>query len=82
MAIPIFKFSSTDSIILHAFRCFSGDITVINFCNSWKREDIPINKPQQHKKPFSLTVDSLNSRNSNFCLEVLNVCFYAIIIVK
>ena len=82
MAIPKFKFSSTDSFTSHALGCFPGDIIVIDFCNSWKREDIPINKPQQYKKQFYWTVDSLDSRSSSFCLEVLNVCFYVIIIDK
>ena len=78
MAIPKFKFSSTDSITSHAFRCFSGDIIVINFCNSWKRKDIPIKKPQ-YEKQFYSTVDSLYLRNSSFLFrnfKCLLLCNY------
>ena len=71
--MPISKFK---------FGCFSGDVTVINFCNSWKRRNMPIKKPQQHKKHFQWTIGSLYLKNDNFCLEVFDVCFYVIIIAK
>ena len=44
------KSSSTNLITFQAFECVSSDITVIDFCNSWKRENMFINKRQQHIK--------------------------------
>lgn len=68
---PKIQVSLNGFITSLALGCFSGGVTVINLCNSWKREDVSNKECQRYEKQIQSSIDSLDSRNSNFCLEFL-----------